>query len=144
MSKSRSKKRSKKRRTSSTGIKDFCFVDCPVAGAAFIETEKSNRLYMFDSIDFIATDQTDNCFDVEGLRFDQNRGWYEKDAVVPKYYGKGVYNACMEYAVDRAMRDNLYLGVALLGKERPGKVVLKLSHSEIVSRLESRGCCVVC
>lgn len=143
MSKVKRKKVSRKRIRSSSGIKDFAFVDCPVAGAIVIETKKGNYLHVFDSIGFMAKYLTKESFEIEGLVFDQEKGWYDADAVIPKYYGKDVYAACNDYAVDRAIRDNLFLQLAIFGKKRPAECVLILSRSEIIKRLESRGCIVV-
>ena len=143
MSKStRSKlKNSRKRsgRRSSQEIKDFSFIDCPFAGAISFKKNKGCSLHVFDSIDFMGTDANQNCFEIKGLVFNEKRGWYEKNAVIPKYYGKKVYSACLDFAVDKAVRDNMYLGVAIFGKERPAKSALVLSQSEIVRRMNGRG-----
>lgn len=133
----------RKRTSSSTETKDFAFIDCPVAGATFSKTRKGNSLHMFDRIGFFATDITKKSFEVEGLSFDKDKGWYDANVDIPKYYGKGVYDACMEYAVDKAISDNLFLKLAIFGKKRPALSVLMLSRSEIAKRLENRGC-VVC
>ena len=120
-------------------MKDFGFVECPVAGLVHFKTEKiKNGLHMFDSIDFFVTDINHECFEIKGLRFDQDEGWYDPNADSLKFYGKDVYDACMEYAVDRAMKDSLYLGVAHFGQERPVKVVLKMSHSEIIKMMKEK------
>lgn len=141
---SKAKRKNIRRRISnSTKIKDFAFIDCPVAGSIVFKTRKGNCLHMFDRIDFFARDVADKIFEVEGLSFDKDKGWYDANVDNPKYYGKGVYDACMEYAVDKAIRDNLLLTIAIFGKERPARTVLMLSHSEIAKQLENRGC-VVC
>lgn len=132
------RKATRKRRNCSTKTDDFGFIDCPVAGAVFVETRKGNCLYVFDSIGFVATDIHGKSFEIEGLIFDQEKGWYDSNEVIPKYYGKSVYPACNEYAADIAIRDDLLLGLALFGRERPAKGVLMLSRDEIIKRLESR------
>ena len=95
-------------------------------------------MYMFDSIGFFVTDINHKCFEVKGLRFDLDEGWYDPNADTPKYYGKDVYEACMGYAVDRAMKDGLYLGLAIFGQKRPAEHVLRLSHSEIVRMMKEK------
>lgn len=137
MSKNKSKKVSRKRRSLMTK-KNITFIECPVAGAMVVKTNKGNRLHVFDCIGFMAKDANNNYFDIEGLVFHQEKGWYEAKAAVPKYYGKNVYSACHDYAVDIAIRDNLFLGIALLGSERPAKSALVLSHSEVVQRMQNR------
>ena len=144
MSKRKRKKSNRRKGSGSTVKETFAFIDCDVAGLLNFRTEKiNNGMHMFDSIDFYATDTNQECFEVEGLRFEVGIGWYDPDSVVSKHYGTDVYTACIEYAVDRAIRDNLYLGLAMLGQKRPADFVMRLSHSEIVERLESRGCFVV-
>lgn len=118
---------------------EIVFIKCPVAGAVHIKEGKRNGLHVFDSISFVARDANDNSYEIEGLLFDEEKGWYESDAVIPKYYGKGVYAACVNYAVDMAIRDNLLLQLAIFGKERPAKAVLTISHSETVQRLNAKG-----
>ena len=143
MSQTRRKNSSKKRRNSSVNRKDFTFIECPIAGLINFKSGKiKNGMYMFDSIDFFATDTNQECFEIEGLRFDHEKGWYDVNETFPKYYGKDVYEACIDYAVDRAIKDNLYLGIAIFGKKRPAEFVLMLNRSEFVSRLEDKGVAV--
>ena len=130
------KSRRSRRKMGSSNIDKFGFADCPTGGAVVIKTRKGNRLYVFDSIDFMATDTKGKCFEVEGLSFDQEKGWFDANIIFTKYYGKNVYEACLEYAVDIAIRDNLYLGLAIFGKQRSAKVFLRVSHSKITERLE--------
>ena len=144
---SKSKRSSKKRAVSRNRrdchnemkMKQCGFVECSVAGLLHFTTETAkNGLYMFDSIDFCVTDTNHKCFEVEGLRFEADNGWYDPNVDIPKYYGMDVYKACMDYAVDRGIRDGLYLGLALLGQKRPAGYVLRLSHSEIVRMIKER------
>ena len=127
-----------KRRMGSSKMDSLGFIDCPTGGAVAMKRKNGNRLHVFNSIGFTATDTKGKCFDVDGLSFDQEKGWFDANVVIPKYYGKKVYEACLEYAVDIAIRDNLYLGLAFLGKERPAKAALVISHNEVAMRLESR------
>ena len=141
MSKARSKKkrRSEKRASFSVNTKNFAFVECPIGGLYKFEKGKiKNGMYLFDSIDFLVLDINHECFEIKGLRFDVDEGWYDPNADVPKYYGKDVCDACMEYAVDRAIRDHLYLGLALLGQKRPVEFTLRLSHSDIVEMMKEK------
>lgn len=148
MSKSKrsSKKRnaSRKRRSGSNNVKDFAFIDCPIGGAIFSKTMNGNGLHVFDRISFWAVDIDANNFETEGLSFDQGKGWYDPNAEIPKYYGQNVYEACMEYAVDRGIEDSLYLGLAYLGQKRSTRFVLRLDHSEIIKRMKDKtGCQIV-
>ena len=144
MSKTIKKRNSKKRRASkkrnrSNEMKDFWFVECPIAGLFHFKTGKIKcGMYMFDSIDFYVTDINHECFEIKGLRFDLDKGWYDPNANTPKYYGKDVYEACMEYAVDRAIEDGLYLGLAICGQRIPAEFVLRLSHSKIIKMMKER------
>lgn len=138
MSKSK-RKRIRKRNVGSGKMDDFAFINCPIAGAVLFKSKEGNSLHVFDSIGFMVTDNNNKCFEIEGLVFDKEKGWYDVNEVIPKYYGKEVYPACLDYAVDRAIRDNLYLGLAHFGKERPVRTVLRLSRDEIVRLANRRG-----
>ena len=120
-------------------MQNFAFIKCSAAGAVSFKTKKGNRLHMFDSIGFLAKDINEKSFEIEGLNFDQEKGWYDASAVNPKYYGKEVYAACIDYAADKAISDSLVLQLAFFGKAKPIKCILLLSYSEIVRQLENRG-----
>lgn len=134
----------RKNRSSSLDTSDFSFVKCPVAGLIHFKTKKfKNGIYMFDSIDFFATDINHESFEMKGLRFDENGGWYDPNAKITKYYGKNVFEACMEYAVDRAINDCLYLSLAIFGQKRPAKFAMTISHDEIVEMMKKKTDCPV-
>ncbi len=138
---SKAKKRiSGRNRRNSTQKQDFGFVDFPAGGALFYKSDKGNCLHVFDNIGFMAIDMSGKSFEIEGLVFDTERGWYDANADIPKYYGKSVYSACMDYAVDRAISDNWYLQLAIFGKKRPAESAMLISYDDLVSRLESECC----
>ena len=132
MSQARRKCR-KKRRINSKRMKHFNFVDCPAGGAIVVRTKKGNYLHVFDNIGFMATDIYGRSFEIEGLIFDQEKGWFDANAVAPKFYSKNVYSACIDYATDIAITENLHLGIALFGKERPAKCAFVLGQGRIAS-----------
>ena len=145
MSRSRRKKVGRKKNSNSVGrIKESNFINCPEAGLLNFKTETiRNGMFMFDSIGFTAKDMENKIYEIRGLLFDQEKGWYEADALIPKYYGKDVYEACIEYAADRALNDHILLLVALFGQKRPADFAMMINRDEIVRRLDSRGCLVL-
>ena len=74
-----SRKRSRQRRVvskrgmGSSKMDNLGFIDCPTGGAIAMKRKNGNRLHVFNSIGFTATDTKGKCFDVEGLSFDQKK-----------------------------------------------------------------------